>query len=114
MGHRARASARAPGGYYDTATVTLEPDGSATVSTGLQAFGQGIETALAQVAADALGVRLDDVRVVQGDTAHPVCDGLVRRRGAVVGAGIVGRAAADVRERLLQRVDGARGRAGGP
>ena len=46
VGHRARAIPGAPGGYYDTATVTLEPDGSATVSTGLQAFGQGIETAL--------------------------------------------------------------------
>jgi carbon-monoxide dehydrogenase large subunit len=94
----------APGGYYDTATVTLEPDGSATVSTGLQAFGQGLETALSQVAADALGVRLEDVRVVQGDTGStPYTMGSFGSRGAVVGAGIVGRAAADVRERLLQR-----------
>ena len=56
-------------GYLDSVAVTVEPDGSVTVATGLQSNGQGHATVLAQLAADGLGVRPEDVRVVQGDTA---------------------------------------------
>src|SRR5262249_56645090 len=56
-------------GYLDSVAVTVEPDGSVTLSTGLQSNGQGHATVLAQLAADGLGVRPDDVRVGQGDTA---------------------------------------------
>ena len=56
-------------GYLDSVCVTVEPDGSVTLTTGLQSNGQGHETTLAQLAADGLGVRPEDVRVVQGDTA---------------------------------------------
>ena len=88
--------------YLDSVSVTVEPDGSVTLTTGLQSNGQGHETTLAQVAADTLGVRLEDVRVVQGDTARSAYStGSWGSRTAVIGGGAVRRAAGDVRERLL-------------
>lgn len=52
-----------------TATVRLFADGSALVLTGSTEMGQGSRTALAQIAAEELGVGIDSVRVVQSDTA---------------------------------------------
>lgn len=56
------------GGPPAYATVRLQPDGSVDVLTGTQDLGTGARTVLAQVAADALGTTLDQVRVVIGDT----------------------------------------------
>ncbi len=49
----------------DTASATLEmtSDGSVVLKTGVVELGQGTHTALAQIAAEALGVELDAVRV---------------------------------------------------
>lgn len=58
----------AGGGPPAYATVRVNPDGSADVLTGSQDLGTGTRTVLAQVAAEALGARLDAVRVVLGDT----------------------------------------------
>src|SRR5690606_31462204 len=51
------------------ATVRLNTDGTADVLAGSQDLGTGTRTILAQVAAEALGHRLDQVRAVIGDTA---------------------------------------------
>jgi xanthine dehydrogenase YagR molybdenum-binding subunit len=48
--------------------VRIHPDGSIDVLTGTQDLGTGARTILAQVAAEALGARLPDVRVILGDT----------------------------------------------
>lgn len=56
------------GGPPAYATVRLHPDGTADVLTGTQDLGTGARTILAQVAAEALGLRLEDVRVILGDT----------------------------------------------
>ncbi len=88
---------------FDAATVTVEPDGSVSVTCGLHNHGQGIETSLAQVAADRLGVRLESVRVTMGDTrAAPYGFGTHSSRAAVVGGGCVLRAATDVQEKMAQ------------
>ncbi|MFN7995072.1 MAG: xanthine dehydrogenase family protein molybdopterin-binding subunit [Bryobacteraceae bacterium] len=58
-----------PAGGWESATVKIEPSGSVTVMTGTSPHGQGEETTFAQIAADELGVPLDDVIVVHGDTA---------------------------------------------
>jgi xanthine dehydrogenase YagR molybdenum-binding subunit len=58
----------AGGGPPAYASVRLHPDGSIDVLTGTQDLGTGARTILAQVAAEALGARLADVRVVLGDT----------------------------------------------
>ena len=80
----------------------MEPDGTVTLTTGLQSNGQGHETTMAQVAADELGVSIEDVKVVQGDTAATAYStGSFGSRTAVIGSGAIMRAAADVRDKLL-------------
>ncbi|MBI4497519.1 MAG: molybdopterin-dependent oxidoreductase, partial [Chloroflexi bacterium] len=73
-------------GGWESATVRVHPTGKVTVFTGASAHGQGHETAFAQIAADALGVRMDDVDVVHGDT-HRVQFGIgtFGSRSAAVG-----------------------------
>src|SRR6185312_1480225 len=56
------------GGGFERARVSVGADGRATVAAGGATLGQGIETVLAQVAADALGVDLADIDVTVGDT----------------------------------------------
>ncbi|HLG13096.1 MAG TPA: glyceraldehyde dehydrogenase subunit alpha [Blastocatellia bacterium] len=58
-----------PAGGWESATVRVEPTGKVTVLTGISPHGQGQETSFAQIAADALGVDLNDVIVIHGDTA---------------------------------------------
>ncbi len=56
-------------GGWESATVRVEPTGKVTVLTGASPHGQGQETSFAQIVADELGVDIDDVTVVHGDTA---------------------------------------------
>ncbi|HEV2687982.1 MAG TPA: xanthine dehydrogenase family protein molybdopterin-binding subunit [Bryobacteraceae bacterium] len=58
-----------PAGGWESATVKIEPTGKVTVMTGCSPHGQGEETTFAQIVADELGVGIDDVLVVHGDTA---------------------------------------------
>jgi carbon-monoxide dehydrogenase large subunit len=57
-----------PAGGWESATVRIEPTGKVTVLTGASPHGQGQETSFAQIAADELGVHLNDVTVIHGDT----------------------------------------------
>ncbi len=90
-------------GGFENAVVRMEPDASVVVHTGLAGMGQGIETTLAQVAADELGVPLDHVRVVLGDTAvtpySPI--GSIASRSLAVGGGALIHAATALRDKLL-------------
>ena len=58
-----------PAGGWESATVKIEPSGKVTIMTGACPHGQGEETTFAQIAADELGVGIDDVLVIRGDTA---------------------------------------------
>ncbi|HJQ69487.1 MAG TPA: glyceraldehyde dehydrogenase subunit alpha [Blastocatellia bacterium] len=58
-----------PAGGWESATVRIEPTGKVTILTGASPHGQGQETSFAQIAADELGVDLNDVTVIHGDTA---------------------------------------------
>src|SRR5215467_1469598 len=58
-----------PAGGWESATVKIEPSGKVTVMTGTCPHGQGEETSFAQIVADELGVDIDDVLVIRGDTA---------------------------------------------
>jgi aerobic carbon-monoxide dehydrogenase large subunit len=58
-----------PAGGWESATVRIEPTGKVTVLTGASPHGQGQETSFAQLAADELGVDLNDVTVIHGDTS---------------------------------------------
>jgi carbon-monoxide dehydrogenase large subunit len=57
-----------PAGGWESATVRIEPTGKVTVLTGASPHGQGQETSFAQIAADELGVDLNDITVIHGDT----------------------------------------------
>ena len=56
-------------GGWDAATIRFQPLGSVQVVTGVSPHGQGHETTWAQIVADELGVDVDDVEVLHGDTA---------------------------------------------
>src|SRR5207245_444422 len=58
-----------PAGGWESATVKIDPTGKVTVMTGASPHGQGEETTFAQIAADELGVPIDDIMVLHGDTA---------------------------------------------
>jgi CO/xanthine dehydrogenase Mo-binding subunit len=84
-------------GPAERAEVVVEPSGDVVVAVGLPSQGQGHETTLAQVCAGTLGVPLDRVRVVAGDTARvPTASGTIASRVAVV----AGNAVADAAERV--------------
>ncbi|MGY1622341.1 xanthine dehydrogenase family protein molybdopterin-binding subunit [Geodermatophilus sp. SYSU D00965] len=92
----------APITAHDQVEVTVQPDGSVTVLLGTPGQGQGLHTTAAQVVADGLGVRLDDVRVISGDTrVVPHGSGVWASRSAVVSVGAAHAAAVEVRRRLL-------------
>src|ERR1700748_324459 len=56
-------------GLYECGQIRVHPTGSVTVFTGTHSHGQGHETTLAQLVVDQLGVTMDQVDGVQGDTA---------------------------------------------
>src|SRR5207249_7301950 len=55
-------------GPKETARLDLEADGTVSVYVGSAAVGQGLETVMAQIAADTLGLHLGQVRVFHGST----------------------------------------------
>jgi carbon-monoxide dehydrogenase large subunit len=85
------------GGGPENAWIDVEPNGAVLVRVGTQSNGQGHETAYAQVAADKLGIDIEQVRVVQGDTdAMPSGGGTGGSRSIPVGGVCVDGAATDV------------------
>ncbi|MDA8194085.1 MAG: molybdopterin-dependent oxidoreductase [Thermaerobacter sp.] len=58
------------GGLWESATVRVHPSGKVQVFTGASPHGQGEETTFSQLVADQLGIPIDDVDIVHGDTAR--------------------------------------------
>ena len=86
----------------ETAIVRIDETGGVTASFGVASHGQGLETTLAQVVAEHLGARFDDIRVVQGDSAAvPGSTGTYASRSMVLAGGAGTLAAQAVREKLL-------------
>ncbi len=57
-------------GLYESGEVRVNPTGSVTVFTGSHSHGQGHETTFAQIVSDRLGIPLENVEVVHGDTGR--------------------------------------------
>jgi carbon-monoxide dehydrogenase large subunit len=55
-------------GPFDTVKIEAKSDGSVEVITGVASLGQGVETAIAQICADALGVNYGNINVIHGQT----------------------------------------------
>ncbi|WP_298102154.1 xanthine dehydrogenase family protein molybdopterin-binding subunit [Bradyrhizobium sp.] len=72
----------------ETAKITIDSTGAITAAFGVASHGQGLETTLAQIVADDLGARFEDVRVIQGDSDEvPMSTGSYASRSAVLGGG---------------------------
>ncbi|WP_431879299.1 xanthine dehydrogenase family protein molybdopterin-binding subunit [Amycolatopsis sacchari] len=89
---------------FDEEVVRMDSTGKVTVYTGQTALGQGVQTALAQVAADSLGVPFEDVSVVYGDTdSCPYTGyGTGASRAASVGGAAVLTASKRLKEKLVR------------
>ena len=73
-------------GLYEVGTVRVNPTGSVTVLTGSHSHGQGHETTFAQIVTEALGVDIDSVEIVHGDTGKiPFGMGTYGSRSTAVG-----------------------------
>jgi aerobic carbon-monoxide dehydrogenase large subunit len=90
-----------PAGGWESATVKIEPSGKATVMTGACPHGQGEETTFAQIVADELGIGVDDVLVVRGDTAVVQYGiGTFGSRGTAIGGTAVYYALQDLKDKI--------------
>jgi aerobic carbon-monoxide dehydrogenase large subunit len=90
-------------GPYEGGHVIVETSGKVKVSTGLTSQGQGHQTVFAQIVADELGVRIEDVEVVTGDTrrfAYAV--GTFASRAAVMSGSAIALAARAAKKKALQ------------
>ena len=93
-------SAALPAGGWESGTVRLDFTGKTTVLTGVSPHGQGEETTFAQIVSDELGVPIEDVAVLHGDTAVvPNGIGTFGSRGISVGGTAVYMATQKVREK---------------
>ena len=104
LGQAASAGPRMPFRTgHEGATVRMDPSGAVTLLAGVTSQGQGLETTMAQLVAAELGVPIEAVRVVLGDTdATPFGLGAFASRQAVIGGGAVLRAARAVRDKALR------------
>lgn len=87
---------------WEATTIRVNEDGSVTVIAGVTSVGQGIETALAQIAAERLGVPIDWISVQLGDTATaPYSNiGAQASRSLTLGGGALWTAADRLRDRM--------------
>ena len=90
-------------GPYEGAKVQVQSSGRVSLVTGIGTQGQGHYTSFAQIVADQVGVRVDEVDVVTGDTDQFYWGaGTFASRGAVVAGNAVHQAACAVRARILK------------
>ncbi|MFY9685556.1 MAG: xanthine dehydrogenase family protein molybdopterin-binding subunit, partial [Pseudolabrys sp.] len=86
----------------ETANIRIDSTGAITAAFGVASHGQGLETTLAQIVAEHLGVRFEDVRIVQGDSAAvPGGTGTYASRSLVLAGGAATLAARAVREKVF-------------
>jgi carbon-monoxide dehydrogenase large subunit len=86
---------------YDSSSVRVAPDGSVRVLTGVTTPGTGNPTGIAQIVADELGVPIESIDVVQGDTTtSPYGFGNYSGRSTIVGGGSAALAAREVRAKI--------------
>ncbi|MBW0101839.1 xanthine dehydrogenase family protein molybdopterin-binding subunit [Pseudonocardia sp. KRD291] len=108
LGRAASAGPRMPFRTgHDACTVRINADGRVTVFSGVTSQGQGLETTVAQIVADGIGVTYDDVDVRIGDTDASLWGfGAFSSRQAVIGGGAAHRTAQAVQAKLLDLAAG--------
>ncbi len=87
---------------YEQASARLTPDGGLELRVGVHSHGQSMETTLAQVAHEILGVALARITLVHGDTAFtPYSTGTWGSRSMVMAGGAVARACEEIARRAI-------------
>jgi carbon-monoxide dehydrogenase large subunit len=87
-------------GLWESGAVRVHPTGAVTVFTGSHSHGQGHETTFAQLVADELGIPMEQVEVVHGDTAQiPFGMGTYGSRSACVGGSAIVKSLEKVKEK---------------
>jgi carbon-monoxide dehydrogenase large subunit len=90
-------------GPYEGAAVRIEPSGNLLVTTGAAAIGQGLHTALTQIAADVFDVPLEKVRIISGDTgSFPHGIGTIASRITALAGSSLHIAAKRVRDKAIK------------
>jgi aerobic carbon-monoxide dehydrogenase large subunit len=88
---------------FEQAVARMTPDGGLELRVGIQSHGQGLETTLAQVAHEILGIPLLAIRVVHGDTAMtPYSTGTWGSRCMVMAGGAVATACTELSHRIAR------------
>lgn len=81
----------------DHANIRMTPDGGLEVKVGVHSHGQGMETSFAQIANEILGVEVERIRLIHGDTARtPFSTGTYASRSLVMSGGAVSKAAKEL------------------
>ena len=94
-----RGSPIIPG--FESATARLNPDGTLVLLVGIHSHGQGLETTLAQIAYEELGIHPNDINVRFGDTGvSPFGFGTFASRSMVMSGGAVSNVCINLREKL--------------
>ena len=107
-----KGTAPGPHGYYgaggapissqDACTIKLEPSGGVICAVGVTDQGQGVDTVMGQIAAAALGIPINTIRVIEGDTdATPYGGGTYASRATAIGGEATYQAARALREEIL-------------
>jgi carbon-monoxide dehydrogenase large subunit len=107
-----KGTAPSPAGYYgaggapiaaqDACTIKLEPSGGILCMVGVTEQGQGVDTVMEQIAASAVGVPIEQVRVISGDTdAVPYGGGTYASRATAIGGEATYQAALKLRHEIL-------------
>lgn len=87
-------------GLFEAANIRVEPTGSVTLFTGSHSHGQGHETTFAQLIADDLGIPLENVEVVHGDTGKvPFGMGTYGSRSLAVGGSAIVKSLEKIKEK---------------
>jgi carbon-monoxide dehydrogenase large subunit len=87
----------------ESSTIRIDSTGAVTALFGVSSHGQGLETSLAQIVADELGARFEDIEIVQGDSAASAHGtGSYASRSAVLAGGAATLAARAVRDKIVR------------
>lgn len=82
---------------HDQAVIRMTPDGGLEISVGVHSHGQGMETSFAQIANEILGVNVDRIKLVHGDTGRtPFSTGTYASRSLVMSGGAVSKASKEL------------------
>jgi xanthine dehydrogenase YagR molybdenum-binding subunit len=91
-------------GHNSDCDLTINPDGSVEIKMATQDLGTGARTIILIVAADTLGIPMDNIKLFIGDSRYPVSDG---SGGSTTSGGVTSstrRAAVDARDQLFAKV----------